>query len=200
MCVIGCGDSNVETIDKGKAAATPHQETTDASTGRPQSIPPPSGNGASAAGIAWNPPAGWKAGAPRPMRAATYTIGTGDGAAECAVFFFGAGQGGEVKANIERWIGQFQQPDGSDSQSNVKLSSRDLSGLKATLIDLAGTYMASMGGPMSGQKESHPGSRLLGAIVEAPEGPVFFKLTGPEAAVAAARSDFDGLLASVKRP
>src|SRR5262245_13882966 len=64
----------------------------------------------SAAGVHWTAPAGWKTDAPQPMRAATYTVAAvpGDKAnADCVVYFFGAGQGGTVDANIERWKGQF---------------------------------------------------------------------------------------------
>ena len=64
-----------------------------------------------AAGVRWTAPATWKAEAPRPMRAATYSIplAAGDqGIAECVVNYFGPGQGGGVEANIERWVGQMQ--------------------------------------------------------------------------------------------
>ena len=44
-----------------------------------------------------------------------------------------------------------------------------------------------------------PGSKLLGAIAEGPEGAVFFKLTGPKRTVDAARRDFDTLVASLKK-
>jgi hypothetical protein len=43
------------------------------------------------------------------------------------------------------------------------------------------------------------GYRLLGAIVEAPAGNVFFKLTGPAATIAAAQADFDALVASIRK-
>ena len=42
-----------------------------------------------------------------------------------------------------------------------------------------------------------PGWRLLGAIVQGPHGPVFFKLTGPAATVGRAEHDFDAMLASL---
>ncbi len=67
----------------------------------------------SAAGLRWTAPAGWKTESAQPMRAATYTVdpAPGDKArAECGVYFFGAGQGGTVDANLERWKGQFQSP------------------------------------------------------------------------------------------
>jgi len=59
----------------------------------------------SAAGVQWTAPAGWTTRGPAPMRAATYTIpaAPGDQAdGECAVYFFGAGQGGSPQANIDR--------------------------------------------------------------------------------------------------
>ena len=59
-----------------------------------------------AAGIAWTVPTGWEAGPARQMRVATYRIHAiaGDPEdAECAVYFFGTGQGGTVDANLKRW-------------------------------------------------------------------------------------------------
>ena len=46
---------------------------------------------------------------------------------------------------------------------------------------------------------SEPGYRLLGAIVEGPQGAVFFKFTAPAMTVAAQQSDFETLLKSVSR-
>jgi hypothetical protein len=47
-----------------------------------------------------------------------------------------------------------------------------------------------------GKKENY---RLLGAIVEAPEGLVFFKFTGPAKTIAAADTEFDALIGSVSK-
>jgi len=41
--------------------------------------------------------------------------------------------------------------------------------------------------------------RLLGAVVEAPEGLVFFKCTGPSKTVAAAEAEYNTLLQSLKK-
>jgi hypothetical protein len=41
---------------------------------------------------------------------------------------------------------------------------------------------------------------MVGAIIEAPEGLVFFKLTGHLNTVAAAEGDFNSLLESLHRP
>ena len=46
------------------------------------------------------------------MRAATYDIPAAPGDkdnAECAVYFFGEGQGGSIDAKLERWKNQFHR-------------------------------------------------------------------------------------------
>jgi hypothetical protein len=152
----------------------------------------------SAAGISWTPPAGWNAQAPRPMRAATYLIAPAAGdstGAECVVNYFGPGQGGGVDANIERWKGQVQGPDGRPAIAKVE--KRAVRNVPITVIDTSGSY-AGMGGPMAAASKAVPGYRLLGAIVEGPGGSVFFKLTGPARTIAAQQKNFDQLLASIQ--
>ena len=101
----------------------------------------------SAAGLRWAAPAGWKAEGAQPMRAATYSIRpvTGDkAAAECAVYFFGAGLGGSVQDNLERWKGQFTGPNGKPSMAQV--ARRTVRGLPVTTIDTSGEYSPAWGG------------------------------------------------------
>ncbi len=151
----------------------------------------------SAAGVRWTAPAGWKAEAPRPMRAATYSIplAAGDeGIAECVVNYFGPGQGGGVDANIERWRGQVLGADGKPAAAKIdKRSAR----IPITTVDSSGMY-TGMGGPMSGGSKPVAGYRLIGAIVEGPGGSVFFKLTGPAKTIAAQQKNFEQLLASIQ--
>ena len=131
------------------------------------------------------------------MRAATYLISPVAGDtdnAECAVFL---NIGGGVQANIDRWIGQFSQPDGSPSAGKARQRKETINGYQVSFVELNGTFNAggmAMGGP-STPKSSY---RLLGAIVEAPGGEVFFKLTGPEKTVQAAAKDFQSLLKSIQ--
>ena len=141
---------------------------------------------ASAGGIHWTAPANWKTEAARPMRAATYTVGEG---AECVVYYFGPGQGGSVDANLKRWVGQFQPADGKPVEGTETIH-----GLKVATLEVSGTYSGGMGAP-----GSKPHYRLLGAIVEAPEGPVFFKFTGPEKVVTAHQREFRSMLATVAK-
>jgi len=153
-----------------------------------------SGSG-SVAGIKWSVPKRWNAQGERPMRIATYSVPPSEGdteQGECAVFYFGNDQGGGVDANIDRWIGQFEA---TGIPGRV---TKEFAGMKVTLVQVAGTYLAP-GGPMmqsTGKKDNY---RLLGAIVEGPQGSVFFKFTGPAKSVGASEGEFNALLESVAK-
>ena len=154
----------------------------------------------SAAGINWAPPASWKSSASRPMRAATYAVPAAAGDkedGECAVYYFGPGQGGSVEANIERWTKQFEHPDGKSSSQAAQVKKRTIHGLALTNVDVSGAY-SGMGGPMAASKSVKAGYRLLGAIAEAPEGAVFFKFTGPAKTVTANQANFEAMIGSLK--
>jgi hypothetical protein len=147
--------------------------------------------------VKWDAPKGWKTGPEKPMRAATYYVPAAAGDSEegeCAVFI---NIGGGVQANVDRWIGQFEQPDGSASKSKAKTEAKTINGLSVTMIDLTGTYKGG-GAMMGAPTEPKKGYRLLGAIVEGKSGPVYFKLTGPAKTIAAAQPDFQKMLASLK--
>jgi hypothetical protein len=153
----------------------------------------------SVGGLQFTPPAGWNSEGTAPMRAATYKIppAPGDSAtAECVVYFFGAGQGGAVQANIDRWAGQFTEPGGKPS--NPKTTKKTVHGLPVTLIDVSGDY-SGMGGPMGTATAAVPGYRLLGAIIEDPGGNVFLKFTGQQKTVAASQTKFEQLLESFEK-
>jgi hypothetical protein len=147
------------------------------------------------AGVNWTAPALWKEQAPRQMRAATYTVPAAPGdaeAGECGVYYFGKGQGGDAEANIARWTGQFE-----GGPKPVR-STRSVSGMTIQIVEISGTYLAPSG-PMMQSQGKKAGYSLVGAIVPAPEGSVFFKLTGPSKTVSAARAAFDALIASIKK-
>jgi len=113
------------------------------------------------------------------MRAATYAVPATSGdhePAECVAYYFGQGQGGSVEANILRWKGRLLGADGKVA-ANSKTGEKTVHGFKITTIEGSGQY-TGMGGPNAAAQSRKPGYRLLGAIVEAPEGSVFFKFTG----------------------
>lgn len=153
----------------------------------------------SGGGLHWTAPAQWKNdGSTRPMRAATYAVPATAGdsePAECVAYYFGPGQGGSVDANVQRWTGQFQDASGQPLK-NAGVQKKTIHGLPVTTMDASGTY-TGMGGPMAASKTAKPGYRLLGAIVEGPQGSIFFKLTGPAKTVAASQKAFEQMIASV---
>jgi hypothetical protein len=138
--------------------------------------------------ITWKVPDAWS-NMPNPtaMRIATYRVPRAAGDSDDADVSV-TRAGGGTEANIERWIGQFEDP-------KTKRAERTVRGLTITVVEVSGTYLG--GGMMGAAPESKKGWLLLGAIVEAPGTPYFFKLTGPSSSVRAARPAFDALLASV---
>jgi hypothetical protein len=159
-------------------------------------VDPDAGTGESA--IAWTAPPAWKSVTPSSsMRRAQYQVPGPAGDAECAVFYFGPGQGGDPMANAERWASQFVGPDGKPAMSSMKTRNLEANGAKILVVEAKGTYMA--GSMMGGPSEPEKGYALLGAIVEGPDANWFFKMTGPEATVFAQRDVFDQMLKSIRQ-
>ncbi|MBV8208105.1 MAG: hypothetical protein JO041_15075 [Acidobacteria bacterium] len=120
------------------------------------------------------------------MRVAQYRLPKAEGDAEDAslvVYYFGASQGGSAQANIDRWISQIQQPDGSASKDKAKTANTTVNGLKVSTVDVSGTYTAEMA-PGSGTFHKDPDYRLRAAIVETPKGNYYVKLVGPAGTIA----------------
>jgi hypothetical protein len=133
------------------------------------------------------------------MRAATYLVPSlpGDPAgAECVVYFFGAGQGGPVEANLDRWKAQILAPAGRPA--DAKIAKRTVHGLTVSTIDSAGDY-TGMGGPMETAKSIEKNYRLLGAIIEGPTGNIFIKFTGPAKTMAANQPRFEQMINSFEK-
>jgi hypothetical protein len=188
---------NVSTPEANQPAPqqTPVLPTAPGSSTIPASSPTQAG------GVSWTVPAGWEPGPEHQMRIATYRIHAiaGDPEdAECAVYFFGTGQGGTVEANLDRWKSQFTGPN-RQSPVPAEIEKRVIGGLKVSTLAVSGTY-GGAGGMMGQAPSTKPNYRMRAAIIEAPEGLVFFKLTGPLNTVAAAENDFNALLGSVHHP
>ena len=124
--------------------------------------------------------------------------GSGDADdAELIVYFFGQGQGGSVDANLERWLGQVQQPDGRPSKAVARTERLTVNGLKVTLLDVSGRYVAETA-PGSGARVDRPNYRMQAAVIETPGGPYFAKLTGPAKTVARWDVEFRKWLAGMR--
>jgi hypothetical protein len=115
------------------------------------------------------------------MRVAQYKLPKAEGDNEDAslvIYYFGATQGGTAQANIDRWISQIQQADGSASKDKAKTETMTVNGLKVTTVDVAGTYTAEMA-PGTGNQRNDSNYRLRAAVIESPKGNYFLKLVGP---------------------
>lgn len=159
-------------------------------------VAPGAGTGADA--VAWDVPQGWTSEIPaNTMRRAQYRVPGPGGDAECIVFYFGPGQGGDAMANATRWASQFDQPDGVPSTERLITEQVEIAGVPVLKAEITGTYRK--GGPMmGGPAETLPGYMLLGAVVAGPDANWFFKLTGPAETVEANRGAFEGMLASLR--
>lgn len=146
-------------------------------------------------------PSGWVEQTPRSrMRRAQFALPKESGDSEdgeLTVFYFGMGQGGSTDANINRWIGQVGQPDGSSSRDKAKIRQSQVSGFRMTEVDVSGTLKAS-NMPGAPQRPARTGYRLLGAVLEGPQGPWFFKLVGPEKTISRWADSFRQFIASAK--
>jgi hypothetical protein len=131
-------------------------------------------------------PEGWVVEKPTSdMRFAQYKLPKTGGDSEDAlliVYYFGKGQGGPAQANIDRWINQMQQPDGSPSKDKAKTETLTVNGLAVNTVDVLGNYSGGMS-PDSAPSEKKAIYRLRAAVVETPNGSYFVKLTGPEKTV-----------------
>ena len=141
------------------------------------------GNSVEIAGISFTPPSQWKDLGASKMRVADYTFGPLEpdkDSSTLAVFFFGKDQGGTIEDNIERWINQTALPDGRDAHTGNIQYKLEVDGMTVHILSIYGFYQAPVGDPMSREKINKENYRFVGAVVEAPGGNLFFKLTGPD--------------------
>jgi hypothetical protein len=109
------------------------------------------------------------------------------------------GAGGSIQANIDRWCGQFTQPDGGDTKDKTVTKTFKVAGATVTMVDIQGTYLDQPGGPFAGGKTiQRPGYRMLAGIVETPDaGNYFLKFYGPAVTVEKHAEGFKKMLESM---
>lgn len=133
-------------------------------------------------GLKLNVPETWKQSKPSSrLRLAQFAIPKvkgDDDDGELALFNFGAGGG--AKANIDRWVTQFQA-----AEREVKVKEGMLDTGRYFFVEISGTYNKPIGPPIARQTKPAPGSRMLGVILGIEDkGIYFFKMTGPDKTVA----------------
>jgi hypothetical protein len=133
-------------------------------------------------GIRFSVPAGWnEVENPTPQFVdARFQIPTPHG--EVKLTFSSNAGGADV--NIERWIGQFQLPQGK----RPSVEEFSVGGATAKWVDLHGEFV---GGAMSGGTASNgPIERMLGVAIPLGSRDFYLKLTGSDAAVSDVRDAF----------
>jgi hypothetical protein len=158
--------------------------------------------GAMAAGqpsgqMAWNAPSGWiKENPSSSMRTAQFSLpkaGSDPEDASVVIFNFG-GEGGGVRANLDRWISQFKD---SGERKIVEEDKVEVNGLAQTVVRISGTYLFQER-PMASTKTEKPGFQMLAAVMETKSGPWFVRFVGPQATVEKWEPSFREFLRSFK--
>lgn len=170
------------------------QNGSQSQTASQESSQPPAGE------IAYTAPDGWLQHPPiSQMRKDQYVLpgAAGKEDAELVVYHFPE-MSGLVEANLNRWYGQFQQPDGSETASKAQAKKETVNSIPVTTVFVTGTYLKPQN-PMdiAGPKDEKPDYAMLAAIVETANGPWFFKATGPEETIAHWRPSFENFVASM---
>ena len=182
------------------SAAKPPSRTPDAST-RSMGIPTPS---APAQPLKYDVPAEWVSVKPSSaIRKAQWTLPRAEADADDGVvilFYFGAGQGGGIPGNVNRWKGMFSTEEGKPlSDGDVKQESYTANELNVTVVEISGRYTESSmlpGAAPAGPRSNH---RMIAAIVETADGSWYFRCTAPAATMAKHEAGIRSLLKSVRQ-
>lgn len=182
--IVPMTDDNVDVELKAVPTAPPEAPMPEAapaaaaSTSAGKAIP-------SAADLKWDAPAGWDQNPDRPMRVATFTVGT----TECYISILG-GMAGGLEANINRWYAQMGQPE-LTSEQIAALEKIEVLGEPCALVDVEGNFSGMQG-------ESQTDARMLGIVRVSDEQSLFVKMTGPKEEVAAQVDNFKAFVTSLR--
>jgi hypothetical protein len=109
------------------------------------------------------------------------------------------GAAGSIDDNIERWIGQFTQPDGADTHKVAKIKDAKVSGLDVHVVDISGTFKDSRGPFSRIPAVERPKYRMLATIISSNnKGNYFIKFTGGQQTVADNEKAFQKMIDSIK--
>lgn len=128
------------------------------------------------AGYSFSSPSNWVSSVPTSkMRKAQFKVSGEKGKdAEVAFFYFGSGGAGGVKANVDRWMSQFEEAKGREVKNTT------IGETPVTYAQAHGTFLS---GRAFGPKTPLENYALLAAIIEGTNGSIFIKMTGPKETV-----------------
>lgn len=143
--------------------------------GRQRPQPQQAGGGESK--IHWSVPEGWREIAPRPMSTRSYALNE---AAEPLVLTVSEMGQQELLPNVNRWRQQLGMPGTTEAELVKSVTTKEIAGLKAEIVDLAGADKRTLGAILSGGGKSW-----------------VFKIMGAADQVAAQKGKFEAFLDSV---
>jgi hypothetical protein len=199
LLISGCRDREIS-VYRAPKDAPPAAPAGMAASGAQGNLPPdhpPIGGGdtsgagqmggaamptADGAGLKWTAPAGWEAKPLSAMRKGSFRVKAGGGEADVSITAFPGATGG-LEANLNRWRGQVGLAPLGDAEVVATAERFEANGLQFYVVD----YKGSAG-------------HMLGAIVPFGGNSWFFKLTGPDATVVAAKPAYVEFLHTVKAP
>lgn len=104
--------------------------------------------------------------------------------------------GGGIEGNIERWKGQFSDPDDGPA-SEAKIDVIEVAGMKTHMVDMSGSYADRPDGPSS-PPVFRKNYRMLGAIIETENAGMYFvKFYGGKDTVEANAKRFEAFIKSL---
>ena len=133
-------------------------------------------------GMTFTPATQWQDFGPSKSRVAGYAYGPlkdEPDSATVLVTFTPGGGADDISRQQEQWFSQMALLDGRDPHTGAIQYDLQIDGMTVHMMSLFGIYIIPAA-PGSNQKIEKKPYRLLAAIVEAPDGNVHLKLTGPD--------------------
>lgn len=137
-------------------------------------------------GIRFDVPASWDEQPESEFYEAKYMIGSESGEMMLTLTTMGGG----IEANLERWVGQFQQSPGS----RPRRETLRVDGTSSEWLDVRGTFGSRVGS----RPGPHEDWRLLGVAIPMRPRPFLLKLVGPRAAVSEFEDEFRSFVRSAQ--
>lgn len=108
------------------------------------------------------------------------------------------GAGGSVDDNINRWYGQFTQPDGGSTKDRAKVEKITAAGEAVHLVDISGTFRDQRGPFAPAVERSN--YRMLAAIITTKDaGNYFVKFYGPQKTIAENAQPFRRMIEGLQK-
>ena len=139
----------------------------------------------------WERPGSWVRELPKGMRLASFNIVEKGRTASCTIVQL-AGQGGDMEANIQRWMGQLKMVRFDSEEMSAFLKRQDTlvtaTGQRGIYVDLTKV----MTGDMTASES------ILGAVIPLEKSTVFVKMMGPKTILKNQEEAFRSLCESLK--